>query len=268
MGRGKRKKNDGLRVALRYVEGDSLVHRLDPRAKLLMIVAFGAAAILTSKLTSMAALFAMVLLLVALSGIGGGWLRSMTKIVPFLVVVIILDALFPQVSGGHTFWAGDIWFLHPRVTFQGILYSITMGLQLLSFFGVSTLFIMTTKYEDFVKGLRKLKVPPTFSFSMGLSLRAITYLASDVKNIMEAQRSRGLELDQKNFLRNYNKLLSLFIPMIICLLLRSRNISEAMQARKFGHVKTPTMYRELKFRLSDFGFLLLVAIVASLVVYV
>ncbi len=65
MGRGKRKKKDGLRVALRYVEGDSLIHRLDPRAKLFMIVAFGAAAILTGKLTSMAALFAMVLLLVA-----------------------------------------------------------------------------------------------------------------------------------------------------------------------------------------------------------
>ncbi len=103
---------------------------------------------------------------------------------------------------------------------------------------------------------------------MGLSLRAITYLASDVKNILDAQRSRGLELERKNFLRNYTKMLSLFIPMIICLLLRSRNISEAMQSRAFGHKKTPTMYRELKFRLSDFGFLLLVAVMASLVVYV
>jgi energy-coupling factor transport system permease protein len=94
---------------------------------------------------------------------------------------------------------------------------------------------MYTKFEDFTKALRKLGVPYTFAFSLGLAMRSLNYLTADVRNIMDSQRSRGLEMD-KNSLKNPQMYLALFVPIIICLINRSKNIAEALQVKAFRHM--------------------------------
>jgi energy-coupling factor transport system permease protein len=225
-----------------------------------MILAVSTIALLIGRLLPMSLLFVLVVLLAGISGIFTDWSRTMTKTAPFFVIVIVLDAFFTKATSGTLYYAGDFWILHPRLTSDSILYSLTMGFRLLSFVGISTLFIMSTKYEDFVKGLRKLMVPYSFSFSLSLALRSITYLSSDVRNILDAQRSRGLEIDKKDLIKNYQRFLALFVPMIVCLLLRSKNISEAMQVRAFGHTRHPTMFKGPRLRRVDYGFVLAIVI--------
>jgi energy-coupling factor transport system permease protein len=154
------------------------------------------------------------------------------------------------------YFSADLWMLHARMTYGGILYSVSMCLRLLIFVGISLLLIMSTRYEDFVKGLRKLGVPGTFAFSLGLALRSTTYLSADLRNVMDAQRSRGLDLEKGGLLKFFGRLMSLFIPMIVSLLYRSRNVSEAMQCKAFGLGK-PSTYRDLRLKTVDYAVILM-----------
>jgi energy-coupling factor transport system permease protein len=126
-----------------------------------------------------------------------------------------------------------------------------MGLRLLSLAGISFLFIMTTSHDDLVRSLRTLKVPPTLSFSLGYALRSTTTLTEDTRHIMDAQRSRGLELDRGNFIRNRDKLAALFIPVTVSLLKRSKNTADAMQARGFRQSLHHSSYNPPRFGRPD-----------------
>jgi energy-coupling factor transport system permease protein len=259
-GRGTRRR----REMVKYVDGDSFLHHLDPRTKFVTVILFSCVALFTEELFPMALLFGSVVVLAAFSGMFTYWLRVMMRIAPFLLMIVVLDMFFPRVTYGQVFFSTDLWLLHPLVSFGGILFSAAMGFRLLTFVGISMLFIMSTKYEDFVKGLRKFRIPYIVCFSLGLALRSTTYLNSDVRNIMDAQRSRCLEFDRGSLVKNYHKFLSLFVPMTVCLLGRSKTVSEAMQCRGFGYTQHPTMHKELKFGRSDcifFPFVLLFATV-------
>lgn len=251
---------------LRYVDSGSITHRLDPRTKLCMVITYSCVALFTYRLVPMSILLLSAVLLAALSGVFPIWLKALVKLTPFLAIIVVLDVLFPRVSYGPAYFSADLWLFHPQVTFGGTLYGITMGMRLLTFVGMSLLFIMTTKYEDFVKGLRKLGVPQTFAFSLGLGLRSATYLSADFGNILDAQRSRGLELD-KGIWKLIERLPSLFVPMTVCLLGRAKNVSEAMQSRAYGHGR-PTVYKDVRFQRLDYLALLLILAGAPLLVFV
>ncbi|RZB29015.1 MAG: energy-coupling factor transport system permease protein [Candidatus Argoarchaeum ethanivorans] len=262
---GKRKRENGggqkrRRELVTYVDGNSILHQLDPRTKFFMVILFSCVSLFTEELVPMAILFSPIVALAAVSGMFKYWLHVMRRIVPFLVMIVAVNMFFPRVSYGHVLFSADLWILHPEITFEGIFHSAAMGFRLLTFVGISMLFIMSTKYEDFVKGLRKFRIPYVVCFSLGLALRSTTYLSSDVRNIMDAQRSRCLEFDRGSVLKNYGKFLSLFIPMTVSLLRRSQTVSEAMQCRGFGYTKRPTMYNELKFGHCDYIFVPIVIV--------
>jgi len=122
--------------------------------------------------------------------------------------------------------------------------------RFLTIIGMSALFIMTTQFEDFVAGLRKLHVPYILALSLGLALRSITLLTADLKAIVDAQRSRGLELD-RGILKRADGMLSLAVPAVVCLIYRSRNVSSAMLCRGYGHAGRPTLYSRLRLGNND-----------------
>jgi energy-coupling factor transport system permease protein len=253
------------REKLRYVRGDSFVHRLDPRTKIAVLLAFTSVAVVVYEAGAMALAFSSLLVLAALSGAFRHWRSVVWGSLPLIAVVVLFSIMFPRVTYGPVLLAADLWLLHPRVTPGGILYSASVGLRLLTVVGASALFIMTTRFEDFVAGLRKLRVPYIFAFSLGLALRSITLMSADMRAITDAQRSRCLELDAGGLVRNANRLLALAVPMIICLISRSRNISSAMMCRGYGSVRRPTLYSSLKIGPADLATL---AVVLALVVVV
>lgn len=245
---------------LRYRAGDSFLHRLDPRMKLMMLLTVSIASLLFSSLQALALMTFFVLALAFASRLATALVRALTLILPILVIVIVLDSLFSKVSSGTVWFSLRIGILHPEVTTGGILFAIAMGLRLLTLAGISCLFIMTTSPDDFVKSLRTIHVPPILTFSLGYALRSTTALADDTRQIMDAQRSRGLELDKGNMVKNSNKLAALFTPVTVSLLKRSKYTADAMQARGFRHSVCPSCYKSRKFGREDvtMGLLLLV----------
>jgi energy-coupling factor transport system permease protein len=228
---------------LRFYPGDSFLHRLDPRTKLLALAVISIASFLFAALPVMVLLFVFELALAGTAGIGKKFLTALSLVLPFFVLVVILDSLFTKTAGGVVYYSATIGFLHPQVTQAGVVVALAMGFRLLSLCGISLLFLMTTSQDAFIRSLRGMKIPPTLEFSLGYALRSTTTLADDTTQIMDAQRSRGLELDTGNLVRNRNKLTALFVPVTVSLLKRSKNTSDAMLARGYRQSMPLSRYK-------------------------
>ena len=253
---------------LRFTPGDSFLHRLDPRTKLFALLVVSGVSLLFSSLAVLVVAFVFGLLLAAISGLLNRFLRALTLISPIFILVIVLDSLFSKVSSGTVYYSAQIGFLHPEVSTGSILFALAMGFRLLTLAGISVLFIMTTSHDDFIRSLRGMRVPPTIAFSLGYALRSTTALTDDTRQIMDAQRSRGLEFDRGNFIKNRDKLVALFIPSTVSLLKRSKNTADAMQARGFRQSVSHSCYKSPVFGRPDLlmGLLLFALVLILLVI--
>jgi energy-coupling factor transport system permease protein len=247
-GQGRRARSLAI---LRYEPGESFLHRLDPRTRMLALLLVSMAALFFSSLAAMVVLLGAILALALVSRLGGNLGRAYLLISPFLAIILILDSLFPKVSGGPVWFAVQAWFLHAEVTPDGILFALTMGLRLLAIAGFSFLFIMTTSHDDFIRSLRSIRIPATLSFSLGYALRSTTSLAGDVRNIMDAQRSRGMDFGEGGLTRNRTNLMAVFTPVTVSLLKRSQHVTDAMQSRGFSRTAQKTCYRPCRFGMAD-----------------
>lgn len=248
---GKRRPGGKAREKLRYVNGRSFVHRLDPRTKIILLVAFTSTALLTVDTAINLAILAVLMVLAYFTGSFRHWCRLLLRAAPLLAIIVVFDSLFSHVSWGPTLFEANRWILHIQVTPGSIVYAITIGVRFLTLIGMSSLFIMTTRFEDFVAGLRKLYVPYVIALSLGLAFRSITLLSADLKAISDAQRSRGMELDARIVLRDLERLFPLAVPAVVCLIYRSRNVSSAMLCRGYGHASRPTLYSRLRMGVGD-----------------
>lgn len=244
---GRKKKKIRRLMLLRYHSGDSFLHRLDPRTKLLMLLVMSVLALLFSTLPVLILAFLFETALAITSGLAKRFFQALTLISPLFIMVIVLDSFFTKVSSGQVWFSAQVGFLHPEVTTGGILFAIAMGLRLLTLVGISFLFIMTTSPDDFVRSLKNIRISPTLTFSLGYALHSTTALAEDTRQIMDSQRSRGLELDRGNLIKNRNKLTALFIPVTVSLLKRSKNTADAMQARGFRQGMPHSCYKSHRF---------------------
>jgi energy-coupling factor transport system permease protein len=262
-GQGRKAK---ARALLHYEPGESFLHLLDPRTKILALFLVSLAALFFTTLSAMITVFLFVLVVALVSGLEKKLYRAFLLMSPFLAIIIIVDSFFPKVSSGPVLFSAGAGFLHAEVTLVGILFAITMGLRFLSIAGFSFLFIMTTSHDDFIKSLKGLRMPATLSFSLGYALRSTTTLSEDVKNIMDAQRSRGLDFERGSFVKNRTNLMALFTPVTVSLLKRSKHVTDAMQSRGFNRTAQKTCYNPCRFsRLDGIMVLVLGGLILSLV---
>jgi energy-coupling factor transport system permease protein len=258
-------------MLLRYFPGNSFLHRLDPRTKLLMLITVSVLSLLFSSLPGLILLVLFELVLAAISQVARRFLLALTLFSPLLVFVIVLDSLFSKVSSGPVYFSAQIGFLHPEVTTGGMLFALSMGLRLLALCGISVLFIMTTSPDDFVRSLKRMGLPTVLTFSLGFALRSTTALTGDTRQIMDAQRSRGLELDRAVLIRNPGRLAALFIPVTVSLLKRSGHTADAMQARGYHQSMPQSCYRSQKFSRPDavmIGTLLVLVLILIVVTWI
>jgi energy-coupling factor transport system permease protein len=246
----KTKKTRRLEI-LRFSPGDSFLHRLDPRTKLLALLIVSILALLFSGLAGLVLVLLFELFLAITSGLGKKFLQALTLVLPLFIIVLVLDSFFSKNSSGPVYFSAQIGFLHPELTTGGILFATAMAFRLLVLAGISVLFLMTTSHDDFARSLRTMRVPPTLTFSLGYALRSITTLTEDSRHIMDAQRSRGLELDRGNVIGNRNKLVALFVPATVSMLNHSKQTADAMQARGFCPSATQSCYRSQKLGKQD-----------------
>ena len=165
--------------------------------------------------------------------------------------------------------------------FTGSLFSaIALTLRFLVLLTAFSLFFMTTSPDDLGLALDKVAVvrwlskrwlgyPNALSFTFTTAVRLVPTMAVDAQTVVDAQRSRGLELDKGNLLRRVRNYVPILIPLLLIAIRRSLELAEALESRGFPGKEGRTSLFQLRLRRADYAIIApsLVAIVLSFTVF-
>jgi energy-coupling factor transport system permease protein len=229
-----------LLEGLRFTRGDSVLHRLDPRVKFLMTMVIFALSIIFFDLIPLLLVFTLQIPLILIGRISKEWLKTL-KGAAFLALIIFATNLL-------SFY----FFQGMHLTGTIVEYSLTLTLRFLALITSFSLFFLTTSPDKLSLALEKARVPYEFNFAFITAIRFVPVLAEETQTIMDAQRSRGLELDKGGFLSRVRKYIPILLPLIVNSIRRSLELAEAMESRAFGATKNRTNLYELKMAKSDY----------------
>ena len=115
--------------------------------------------------------------------------------------------------------------------------------------------------------MEKARIPYEFNFAFITAIRFVPVLADEAQSIMDAQRSRGLELDKGSFLNKIRKYIPILLPLIINSIRRSLDLAEAMESRAFGATRDRTNLFELVMGGRDYAVLVISLVILAALIY-
>jgi energy-coupling factor transport system permease protein len=244
-----------LLEGLRFTRGDSPLHKLDPRVKFLMTMVIFTLSIIFFDLLPLLLIFVLQIPLILVGRIWREWLKTL-KGAAFLAIIIFATNIL-------SFY----FFQGMHLTGTTIEYSLTLTLRFLALITSFSLFFLTTSPDKLSLALEKAHVPYEFNFAFITAIRFVPVLAEEAQTIIDAQRSRGLELDKGAFLSRVRKYIPVLLPLIVNSIRRSLELAEAMESRAFGATKNRTNFYELKMGQGDYLVLAITIGFLALAVY-
>lgn len=250
-----------------YFPGNTAIHRMDPRAKLLFTLCYIVALFLAKRLLAYLVLIAILVLCVAVSKIKPRALFRGMKPVLFLVIITGLLNLF--YTSGDPIWQWG--FL--KITVEGIWAAIYMILRIGMLIICTFLLTYTTSpimltdgLENLLSPLKKIRLPVhELSMMMSIALRFIPTLIEETDKIMSAQRARGADFDSGNLFQKAKALVPLLVPLFVSSFRRADELAVAMECRCYHGGEGRTRLKQLHYRPFDavvliFGVLMCIGI--------
>ncbi|GBC69801.1 Energy-coupling factor transporter transmembrane protein EcfT [archaeon HR01] len=226
---------------LRFRPGKSFIHRIDPRVKLSISIFILSLAAIYVDIIVLTLLISVEAFTVARAGVLRLWLRTLRGSIYLALLVFIITLVTRLLPGG------------PLAESLG--YAVTYTYRLVVFLTSFSLFFLTTTPEEIALTLSRLRIPYEYIFAFVSAIRFTPVLADEMRSIMDAQRSRGLELDRGRLLSRVRKLIPVLIPLLVNVLRRSYELAEAMEVKCFGASKKRTYLRDLNIKPSDYAIL-------------
>ena len=221
-----------------YQDKKTWLHRLDPRTKLIGVVLLFALCLCFNHPLYMAAVMFGVLAMV-FSSKSQGALWSLRYLMALLVLFSM--AMWPFFVPGPTLllrWH----FL--EISRESLLYGLAMGLRLATFVMGGLLLLATTRNEEMSSGFIRMGLPYPVAFALATALRLVPTFVGAGATIIQAQISRGLDLESKNILTRLSKFLPLAVPMFISAIRYTNLLSMALESRGFSPAAARTLFYE------------------------
>ena len=252
-----------------YFPMDSVVHKLDPRMKLLFVTSFIVMVFLSNNFVSLAFCFGVTALVIALSKIP---LKTVLKgLKPIILIVVITSILqIAYNDGGITLI--DVWKI--KITSGGVLTAVFIALRISLLIVMSTMLTYTTSPTSLTNGLDRIFAPfkkigldfHTITMIMTIALRFIPTLIEEVDKIMSAQKSRGANFEQGSIIKRAKALIPLFIPLLFNSIRRAYELANAMTCRCYNGGIGKTTMNALKFSKRDYlGLLAVILVIISII---
>lgn len=230
-----------------YLPGASWLHRLDPRAKLWMVLLAGLVGLLFQQIGVLAGL--LLLTQGALLSAGAPWERMRwlwARLLPLLALILILQPLFAPGPGPDLLRLGPL-----RLTVAGLLAGLSFALRAASLTFVAAGLLLTTEPSELVQGLVKLGLPYPWGLTVGLAIRYLPTTYGLFVAVREAQEARGWILDRGNVIRRARAYVPILVATIISALRLSDQLGLALAARGLGYPARRTTWREIHFSGAD-----------------
>ena len=224
-----------------YLDRDSPVHRLDPRTKLFLMLGSFAVAVPFFTPVPLLLLLGVLLLYGALARALGNLRRIWALLVSIALVSIVSWAVFTR---GPTpiFW---------RVSQEGLAYGLGAAVKIVAMIVSGLIFLSTTKTEEIVLGLIRLRVPFGAAFAFSLAIRMVPTVIGTAVVVTEAQRSRGLDLGSGGPIRRVRTYIPLLVPIFLHTLRNTDQLAMALESRGFGARRERTSLLEIGFHGRD-----------------
>lgn len=253
----------------RYVPAHSLIHRMDPRSKLLIIFLFVCIVFIANNSLTYGLLALYTLMMISLSKVPIQFIISGLKPVLWLVLFTLILHLFLTKEGELLFQAG--WFtIYEEGLRQGIFISLRFFLLILmtSILTLTTTPIeITDGLESLLNPLNKVKFPVhELALMMSISLRFIPTLMQETDKIMKAQTARGVEFSSGPIKERVKAIIPLLIPLFVNSFKRAEELATAMEARGYRGGEGRTKYRQLSWGFTDTSMLLFLGLLTTLLV--
>lgn len=234
-----------------YIEKDSILHRMDPRLNILLSLTLILLAFLFTDPLYLFTIFVFVVILSFLAKVHREFFSWLKLLVPFALLSFVLWTFFAQNSLSVETSEAIANFGPLTLTQTGILYGLGMPFRILVMITTPLLFMMTVRNSHLIKALEHLKVPYKVAFGIGLVFRMIYVFEDEMRDIRQAQKSRGAMLDRGNLLRRVKSNISVLIPTMIKGLETSDDLSTAMELKGFSNSHNRNSIRKLELSRTD-----------------
>lgn len=238
-----------------FFPGNSLLHKLDARFKILLMLAFVILVFFAKNLVSFAYLFVLVVVMALLSKIS---LKVLLQGLKPIIMISVFTAII------NLFWTvGDdplLEFGFIRIYSEGIWRAVYMMIRIVSLvMGTSILLTYTTSpmdltdaLETLLSPLKKVRVPVhEFSMMMSLALRFVPTLIEETEKIINAQKARGADFESGNLLSRAKALIPILIPLFVSSFSRATDLAVAMECRCYVGGDGRTRMRVMRFTARD-----------------
>ena len=240
-----------------YIPRPSPVHELTGASKLMCMLCWTLAAMLTFDTRFLIALTVLALVLFRISRIR---LSEVKVLLIFSLVFVLLNNVLIYIFSpehGVTLYNSRTVLAHIAgrytVTSQQLLYNLNVFLKYTATIPIVLLFVCTTQPSEFAASLNGIGVSYRVSYSVSLALRYIPDVMKEYRDISLAQQARGIELSNKESLfKRLKGVTAILLPLILSSLERIEVVSTAMELRCFGKEPKRTWYRGRDFKTGDY----------------
>ena len=248
-----------------HFPGHSVLHRCDPRLKLVATIAYIIVLFIAPNPLGLALSIGLLALLYRIARIPGRMILKSLK--PIILVTAVLNLFFVTGQGEPLvhFWVLNIYA-------EGIKYAVLLAVRVCALIAGTSLLTYTTSpivltdaIESLLRPLAKLHFPVhELAMMMTIALRFIPTLIEETEKIMNAQKARGAMLDSGTFTQRIKALVPILIPLFISAFRRADELAMAMECRCYHGGEGRTRLKQLKFTSEDFR--CMVVILVALVV--
>jgi len=262
-----------LRYRVRYMPRDSLIHKLDPRVKMIAVILVVVTTLIFSDVTILFVLMLLTLALFRLSRLPVKLVFGYLKVFsPFFVLAIFLMGF----TLGYSPSGRIVWSWGPlSLNTYGLEIGLILTLRLASIVSAAPLILMTISPDDLVIGLTSFRLPGTrwklpywFGFLVMATFRFIPIIQNELGMIMDAQKARARRDAEGNLVTRVKAVIPLLIPLVLNSFEYADQMSIAMETRAWGAPNERTSLTVLKMGERDYVFLLATLFLFGLAVLV
>lgn len=241
-----------------YVHSDTFLHRLDVRTKLIWFCSFILAVFLFEHPLYIITILTMLLVVLTTSGLPSEGVKRISVMLLPVLFILVLVTMFSHNPErfDDSFSQKVIFYLFPNqiapLTVGGILLGLTIACRIFVMVMASLLLTYTTPIDDFLQVSQRLKVPYVIAFIITTALRFIPTMEQKAMMVLDAQRSRGADLDSGGLIKRVRSFGSVLIPMIVDSIRMSENLAMALINRGFGASRHMTFFDEIRMKACDY----------------
>lgn len=216
-----------------YIPGNGIVHKADPRVKIILLIAFITLIFCAFNFVSLALVAAAVMLIILLSDVS---LKLYIKSLKVIIVIVLITSILNMFYGtGEPVWQFGIL----KITTSGIYRAVFVSVRIVLLILISSCLTFTTSPTDLTDAIERLMKPlkvfhikvHEIAMMMTIALRFVPTLLEETDKIMSAQKARGADMESGGLIKKVKAMTPVLIPLFVSAFRRAYDLAMAMECR-------------------------------------